>query len=990
MTSITQQIPNYVGGISQQPDELKIPGQVRVAKNVIPDVTHGLLKRPGGRLIGNNLGAYTTDSKWFHYYRDENEQYIGQIQLSTGEIKMWKCDTGAACTVNYESGQATALKNYLKQTNSGGTIIDSDIQTLTLNDYTYLTNRNKTVAMATTTEPVREPEAYLELKKVAYANQYAVNLFDSTTLTEIKTATRISVILECSSNNYCNSSGGMVTRGSRGNSSNDYRCDDTAGDSRDSWAPNVATKIFSISDGATLDDPDAINDTSNFTIDVKDSSGSSVNRGSNLYFRITTTGQSVPYTTGTGDSQETTYQARYTTTHDLLFGGAGWQVGDNFIIWMKDGKYKITIDQISIAKVQGNLGVIRPNPTSFDTKTTVTAESILGDIRSGIVNTNNFTDANVKIVGNGLYITRPTSEGTFNISTPSGDLMNVLSSSIRDIGDLPKQCRHGYVVKVANNEAEEDDYYLKFYGNNDRDGDGVWEECVMPNQLVAYDPATMPIQLIREANGTFTVKQVTWENALVGDTREGGTNPRASFVGNNISKMLFFRNRLVLLSDENVVMSQPGDFFNFWSKTALTNSSADMIDISTSSEYPAIVYDGIQVNAGLILFTKNQQFMLTTDSDILSPITAKINAVSSYNFNFNTNPLSLGTTIAWLDNAGKYTRFFEMQSVLREGQPDIFEQSKTISKLFPKDINLVANSRENGSIFFCTKNSTELYGFRYFQTGERRVQQAWFTWKLNGNIQHIAMLDDALYVVIKNGTTYTMQKFSLKLDDNSHTIVEDDTYRVHLDNSKSFAYTNLTYVASEDYTKFDHTAANFNASEQLYAVAVSTGSDKEFNGLVSKVTTFDDAGTTKIKIPGNWTTSDSNKAFNVVLGYAFDMEVEFPNFYVVQQVGEKFRSDIQSSLVLHRIKMSLGPTGVYNTTLKRTGKPDYNETFESIMADAYTVNTVGIDKEQVVTLPVYEKNTNLTLTLKSNHPTPSTLYSINWEGDYSNKYYKRV
>ena len=990
MTSITQQIPNYVGGISQQPDELKIPGQVRVAKNVIPDVTHGLLKRPGGRLIGNNLGAYTTDSKWFHYYRDENEQYIGQIQLSTGEIKMWKCDTGAACTVNYESGQETVLKNYLKQTDSNGTIIDADIQTLTLNDYTYLTNRNTTVAMATTTEPVRPPEAYLELKKVAYANQYSVNLFDDTTLSERKTATRISVVLRYSSNNYCNSSGGMVGRAQRGVSGNDHRCDDTAGDNRDAWAPNVGTRIFSISDGATTNDPDAINDTSNYTIDVKDSNGSSVNRGSNLYFRITTTGQSVPYTTGSGNDQETTYQARYTTTHDLLFGGAGWQVGDNFEIWMKDANYKITIDEVSTAKVQGNLGIIRPNPTSFDTKTTVTAESILADVRSGIVNTGNFTDTNVKIVGNGLYITRPTSDGNFNISTPSGDLMNVLSTSIRDIADLPKQCKHGYVVKVANSETEEDDYYLKFYGNNQRDGDGVWEECVMPNQLIAYDATTMPVQLIREANGTFTVKHIVWEDALVGDTREGGTNPRASFVGNKISKMLFFRNRLVLLSDENVVMSQPGDFFNFWNRTAVTHTSTDMIDISTSSEYPAIVYDGIQVNAGLLLFTKNQQFMLTTDSDILSPLTAKINAVSSYNFNFNTNPVSLGTTVAWLDNAGKYTRFFEMQSVLREGDPDIFEQSKNISKLFPKDITLVANSRENSTIFFCAKNSTELYGFRYFQTGEKRVQQAWFTWKLNGNIQHIAMLDDALYIVIKNGTTYTMQKFSLKLDDNSHTIVEDDTYRVHLDNSKSFAYTNLTYVADGDYTKLDHTAVDFNASEQLYAVAVSTGSDEEFNGLVSKVTTFDDNGTTKIKIPGNWTTSDSNKAFNVVLGYAFDMEVEFPNFYVVQQMGEKFRSDIQSSLVLHRIKMSLGPTGVYNTTLKRTGKPDYNETFESIMADAYTVNTVGIDKEQVVTLPVYEKNTNLTLSLKSTHPTPSTLYSINWEGDYSNKYYKRV
>ena len=139
-----------------------------------------------------------------------------------------------------------------------------------------------------------------------------------------------------------------------------------------------------------------------------------------------------------------------------------------------------------------------------------------------------------------------------------------------------------------------------------------------------------------------------------------------------------------MLSDENVIMSQPGEFFNFWSKSAITHTATDMIDLSCSSEYPAIVYDGIQVNSGLVLFTKNQQFMLTTDSDVLSPLTAKINALASYNFNYKTNPVSLGTTLAFLDNAGKYTRFFEMQAVLREGEPNVLEQSKNISKLFPK------------------------------------------------------------------------------------------------------------------------------------------------------------------------------------------------------------------------------------------------------------------------------------------------------------------
>lgn len=47
MSSITQTVPSYNGGISQQPDDLKSPGQLITAKNVLPDLTDGLQKRPG-------------------------------------------------------------------------------------------------------------------------------------------------------------------------------------------------------------------------------------------------------------------------------------------------------------------------------------------------------------------------------------------------------------------------------------------------------------------------------------------------------------------------------------------------------------------------------------------------------------------------------------------------------------------------------------------------------------------------------------------------------------------------------------------------------------------------------------------------------------------------------------------------------------------------------------------------------------------------------
>ena len=75
MSGVTQKIRRFTGGISDQPDEQKLPGQVRDALNCTPDVVYGLLKRPGTNLIpwkkknGFNpdiiLDDVTDDGKWF-------------------------------------------------------------------------------------------------------------------------------------------------------------------------------------------------------------------------------------------------------------------------------------------------------------------------------------------------------------------------------------------------------------------------------------------------------------------------------------------------------------------------------------------------------------------------------------------------------------------------------------------------------------------------------------------------------------------------------------------------------------------------------------------------------------------------------------------------------------------------------------------------------------------------------------------------------------
>tara|TARA_R100000234_G_scaffold91966_1_gene60140 strand:- start:30 stop:3110 length:3081 start_codon:yes stop_codon:yes gene_type:complete len=1026
MANITQTIHSLTGGISQQPDEQKIPGQVKNLVNAIPDITTGLVKRPAGKFVASlsdGTNNSTADGKWFHYYRDENEQYIGQIARN-GVVKMWDCLTGAEKTVVNAIGNNT----YLTHTN------EQDIQTLTLNDFTYINNRSITTEMDTTVEPLGDfkKEIFVELKSISYSKQYALNVFDNTNTTNVSTATRIDVELVGSSNNYGTSGGYLRTHATRDNI-DDYDngsyapTDNSAGEGNDAYAPNVGTRIFDVSDNKEFTDENAVggliynNDNpveigsqpysagteyyynrvattsgTNFKYTIKvrrgidntevdTLTGTSARSPKNLYFRIRTTGQSVPFTTGSGENQTTNYKARYTTTYDLLHGGQGWQEGDYFFVWMKDGFYKVTIKSVSTSAVQANLGLVRPNPTPFDTETTITAESILGDIRKELTGSATATTGNgftITQIGNGLHIKR---DAIFNASTPVGELLNVVTSKVNDAGDLPTQCKHGMVVEVINNAAaEEDNYYVKFFGNNDKDGEGIWEECAKPGRKIRFKYSKMPVALIRTADGNFRLTELDgssytisgnsysapqWDDAIVGDE---DTNPEPSFIGKAINKMLFFRNRLAMLADEFIVLSRPGNFFNFFGKTALELTAADPVDISASSEYPAILFDGIQVNTGLVLFTENQQFMLTTDSDQFTPLTAKINNLASYNFNKSTNPISLGTTVGFLDNAGKYSRFFEMNRIQREGEVQVIEQSKVVSKLFEKDLKLVSNSRENSVVFFSEKDTNVLYGYRYFNQITDRQLASWFKWTVSGNIQYHCMQDDSLFVVVRNNSKQQLLKFSIKVDTDSQLIDENRVHLDHLMTVSGFTYNSATNKSTKA------KPVGLESSNQLVAYDVDQGVN---SGRYAPIT----VNGSNLEILGDW----SNESF--VIGYLYTMQIDFPKIYYVTREGERYISDARSDTIIHRVKFGFGSVGVYEATLTRQGKSDYTELFEVKPANIYQANSSGIFDDDVLrTIPIYDRNLYVNLSLKSTHPTPATLQTMAWEGIYNNKFYERV
>jgi len=128
----------------------------------------------------------------------------------------------------------------------------------------------------------------------------------------------------------------------------------------------------------------------------------------------------------------------------------------------------------------------------------------------------------------------------------------------------------------------------------------------------------------------------------------------------------------------------------------------------------------------------------------------------------------------------------------------------------------------------------------------------------------------------------------------------------------------------------------------------------------------------------------------LVIGYEYEFAIELPKIYMTRSEGERTRSETRGSLVLHRMNFDFGDVGVIDVTLKRRGRDDYTYTVESLEWDNVTASTAVIADTYKHTIPVYDRNINTTVFLKSNHPSPATLHSMNWEGDYSPRYYKRV
>ena len=167
MAAVNQRIPNFLGGVSQQPDKIKFPGQLRVCDNAVPDITFGLKKRPPAEFVGKLTNA-TSAGHWYEILRDGDEKYLVQITpANTGSfpIRVWDLADGSEKSLTNSSGDS--IFSYL----AGAT---APYAVTTIQDYTLIANPQKTIGTTgNTAAPINSGEySYARLDTVAYNTEY--------------------------------------------------------------------------------------------------------------------------------------------------------------------------------------------------------------------------------------------------------------------------------------------------------------------------------------------------------------------------------------------------------------------------------------------------------------------------------------------------------------------------------------------------------------------------------------------------------------------------------------------------------------------------------------------------------------------------------------------------------------------------------------------------------------------------------------------------
>ena len=164
MPLISRTIPNLVQGVSQQPEILRLNSQATSQVNGFSSVVEGLKKRPPTNYLATISTSALNNASIHTINRDVNERYI--VIITNGAIQV-KTIAGATKSVVMQ----TNASNYLSSSDPRG-----DFVAVTVADFTYILNKTKVSAMASTTSTAKVEQAIYSVLQGVNSTKYTVTI----------------------------------------------------------------------------------------------------------------------------------------------------------------------------------------------------------------------------------------------------------------------------------------------------------------------------------------------------------------------------------------------------------------------------------------------------------------------------------------------------------------------------------------------------------------------------------------------------------------------------------------------------------------------------------------------------------------------------------------------------------------------------------------------------------------------------------------------
>ena len=556
---------------------------------------------------------------------------------------------------------------------------------------------------------------------------------------------------------------------------------------------------------------------------------------------------------------------------------------------------------------------------------------------------------------------------TITTAMSSTNVSGSVAATVDSVANLPAASSNsGSIYKVSNTSAAEDDYYVKSDGT-------TWNETVKPGVSQGLDNTTMPHKLVRTSANNFAFSAITYDNRTVGDDV---TNPSPGFIGKKLTYGFFANNRLGFLAGDNVTLSQPArgeNFFNYFVNSAQIQTEADPIDLKCVSLRPVTLTAAVPVPQGVVLFSQQQQFMLFSDTGILSPSQAVIKSISNYEVDPVVAPTENGTNIVFINKTTDYCRVFGMQTQGQGASPLFVDLGKTVTQYIPQSVSAMFSDTQNSFIGLYGQSSKKIYYYRSYGEGDQTLMRSWYSWEMPGNVQFFATDTDTMIAVVKGVNQMTLLTSQLNALPTSTTTVSGNP-------SFDFmvAPTSKTYDVATKTTKL---FVPFELIPGLTPVCVQDAtSGSTESGLFLTPTTSSTGGNHYIL------TGKDYSSLNWKVGYKLNFSVDLPRLF--------YRSgdfvDYTAYLTIARMLFSVGLSG--EVQFKVTANNEAEKTISgNIFNTGYSpLDQVPIEDRNVFTVPINQRNTSYTLRVFSDTPYIVSLNSAMWEGNYATKYYRRA